>query len=128
LHTDLLHKAIESDVIPIRMQKLIYDYLIFFLDTAGLFPNYEQIEIFHRCLKKDVRFTTLLDHFADLTILDDNYFLSDYEDMRALAAAIEHLPLSLKDRYTFCIAPVNKDNPTALAYFLMVLTLIFNLK
>ena len=64
----MLHDAIHSDVVPI--------------DTAGLFPNYEQLEIFYRCLKKDVRFTTLLDHFADLTILDDHYFLSNYDTMK----------------------------------------------
>ena len=76
--------------------------------------------MFSRAFPPNVPFSTLLDQFAFHTSVDKNYFLCSLADTRALATAIEHLPLSLKNRYTFCIAPVDKSSSLSLSYFLTV--------
>jgi ATP-dependent RNA helicase SUPV3L1/SUV3 len=80
----------------------------------GLFPMFEQIESFVSLQevstiqdKEPYTFAELLSRFVQLSALDGNYFMCKYEEIAQIAQAIEHVPLSLKDRYTFCMAPCN---------------------
>ena len=43
--------------------------------------------------------------------LSDHFFFSDYEAMHKLALMLRHLPLSLRDAYTFAISPADPDDP-----------------
>lgn len=43
--------------------------------------------------------------------LNDHFFFSDYEAMHKLALMLRHLPLSLRDAYTFAISPADPDDP-----------------
>lgn len=43
--------------------------------------------------------------------LSEHYFFSDYEAMHKLALMLRHLPLPLRDAYTFAISPADPDDP-----------------
>ena len=46
----------------------------------------------------------------------DLYFLCDLTDMLGVARLLEEIPLKLKDRYTFCIAPVDTKQAELMSY------------
>lgn len=46
----------------------------------------------------------------------DLYFLCDLTDMLGVARLIEEIPLNLKDRFTFCIAPVDTKQAELMSY------------
>lgn len=58
----------------------------------------------------------MLDHFLSSARVASDFFMCDVDDMSATAKLIDDIPLQLKDRYAFCIAPVNTDDPQAMAY------------
>ena len=43
--------------------------------------------------------------------LSDHFFFSDYEAMHKLALMLRHLPLPMRDAYTFAISPADPDDP-----------------
>ena len=61
----------------------------------------------------------LLDRFADAaqgSLGGSHYALARYEDTRALAVMLRHLPLSLREAWTFAISPTDPaDEPVAAA-------------
>ena len=66
-------------------------------------------------------FVVLLKHFVQAASQlgarhQDLYFLCDLQDMLGVARLLEEIPLSLKDRYTFCIAPVDTKQTELMAY------------
>ncbi|GBG63209.1 hypothetical protein CBR_g36977 [Chara braunii] len=84
-------------------------------DGAGLFPFFEQVELFAARLP-DVNFSTLLDRFAKSTRLDGAYFLCKYDAMKRVAGMLDRVQgLTLRDRFTFCFAPVNAGDMRMLA-------------
>jgi len=46
----------------------------------------------------------------------DLYFLCDLTDMLGVARLLEEIPLKFKDRYTFCIAPVDTKQAELMSY------------
>lgn len=46
----------------------------------------------------------------------DLYFLCDLTDMLGVARLVEEIPLNLRDRYTFCIAPVDTKQAELMAF------------
>lgn len=85
---------------------------------VGLFPFYEQIELFAGKLPK-VTFPQLLDKFAENCRLDGSYFLCQQAGIKKVANMLEKVPgLSLEDRYNFCFAPVNIRDPKAMYHLL----------
>lgn len=46
----------------------------------------------------------------------NDFFLCDVDDMSTVAKLIDDIPLPLKERYSFCIAPVNTDDPQAMSF------------
>ncbi|KAL6497860.1 hypothetical protein OROHE_026887 [Orobanche hederae] len=90
------------------------DYLIECLEKpfdnvkrVGLFPFFEQVELFARQLP-DMKFPTLLERFSENCRLDDSYFLCQYIHIRKIANMLERIEgLSLENRFNFCFAPVN---------------------
>lgn len=61
----------------------------------------------------------LLDRFAEAargSLGGSHYSLARYEDIRALAVMLRHLPLSLREAWTFAISPTDPaDEPVAAA-------------
>ncbi|KAJ3021812.1 hypothetical protein HKX48_007695 [Thoreauomyces humboldtii] len=82
--------------------------------SAGLFPSLEQIEMFSQYLPGET-LSTLLDRFQDLANLDGRYFLCNLNTQREVADLIEDYPLTLRDRYTFILAPCKPKDAIAAA-------------
>ena len=75
------------------------------IDAAALFPPFEILERFAHSAP-DYSFSKLLKYFYDFAMVDGIYFHSDVTDMAAIADELEGIKLSIRDRYTFCMAPV----------------------
>ncbi|XP_010682137.2 DExH-box ATP-dependent RNA helicase DExH18, mitochondrial [Beta vulgaris subsp. vulgaris] len=85
---------------------------------VGLFPFYEQVELFAGQLP-NTTFAQLLDKFAENCRLDGSYFLCQQAGIKKVANMLEKVQgLSLEDRYNFCFAPVNIRDPKAMYHLL----------
>ncbi|XP_067408750.1 ATP-dependent RNA helicase SUPV3L1, mitochondrial isoform X2 [Emydura macquarii macquarii] len=80
------------------------------IETAGLHPTAEQIEMFAYHLP-DATLSNLIDIFVSLSQVDGLYFVCNVDDFKFLADMIQHIPLNLRARYVFCTAPINKKQP-----------------
>lgn len=59
--------------------------------------------------------------FVHLCELDDSkYFMCQMGDFKFLASMIQHVPLDIKVRYTFCCAPISMKHTFACTMFLKV--------
>lgn len=82
--------------------------------SAGLFPVFEQMELFASQLP-GLSFGTLLDRFSETCKLDGSYFLCRHDHLKKISNMLDKVKgLSLEDRYNFCFAPVNIRDPKAL--------------
>lgn len=54
------------------------------------------------------------------TVDDSLYFMCNMDDFKFLADMIQHVPLSLRARYVFCCAPINRKVPFVCTMFLKV--------
>ncbi|XP_047321740.1 DExH-box ATP-dependent RNA helicase DExH18, mitochondrial [Impatiens glandulifera] len=81
---------------------------------VGLFPFYEQVELFASQLSK-ISFAQILQQFAESCRLDGSYFFSQHDHIKKVANMLERIEgLSLEDRFNFCFAPVNVRDPKAM--------------
>lgn len=87
------------------------------VETAGLHPTAEQIEMFAYHLP-EATLSNLLDIFVSLSQVDGLYFVCNIDDFKFLADMIQHIPLHLRSRYVFCTAPINKKQPFVCTSFL----------
>ncbi|XP_027871664.1 ATP-dependent RNA helicase SUPV3L1, mitochondrial [Xiphophorus couchianus] len=87
------------------------------IETAGLHPTAEQIEMFAYQLP-DATLSNLVDIFVSLSQVDGLYFVCNIDDFKFLADMIQHIPLNLRSRYVFCTAPINKKQPFVCTSFL----------
>ncbi|KAL3633295.1 hypothetical protein CASFOL_022822 [Castilleja foliolosa] len=82
---------------------------------VGLFPFFEQVELFASQLPEMMKFSTLLEKFGESCRLDGSYFLCQHMHIRKIANMLEKIGgLSLEDRFNFCFAPVNIRDPKAM--------------
>ncbi|KAJ0587074.1 putative methyltransferase transcription factor interactor and regulator CCHC(Zn) family [Helianthus annuus] len=103
LHLDDLDYLIEC------LQKLFDE-----VKKVGLFPFYEQVELFTGQIT-DVTFFELLEKFGENCRLDGSYFLCKHNHIKKVANMLEKVQgLSLEDRFNFCFAPVNIRDPKAI--------------
>lgn len=85
---------------------------------AGLFPFYEQVELFAGQLP-NITFCQLLDKFSENCRLDGSYFLCRHDHIKKVANMLQKVQkLSLEDRFNFCFAPVNIRDPKAMFHLL----------
>ena len=56
------------------------------------------------------RLSVLIEKFVELAQMDGRYFLCSHEDMVCVSNWLNPIPLSLADRFTFAMAPVNTRN------------------
>ncbi|XP_073690088.1 ATP-dependent RNA helicase SUPV3L1, mitochondrial [Garra rufa] len=87
------------------------------IETAGLHPTAEQIEMFAYHLPQ-ATLSNLIDIFVSLAQVDGLYFVCNIDDFKFLADMIQHIPLNLRSRYVFCTAPINKKQPFVCTSFL----------
>ncbi|TYZ58626.1 hypothetical protein PybrP1_010350 [[Pythium] brassicae (nom. inval.)] len=88
------------------------------LTSAGLFPSSDQMEEFAKQMPGITDLGDLIDKYVLLARLDGDYFLCNHADMKDAAALLRDVDMKLKDRFTFCMAPVNLRNPLARRVFL----------
>lgn len=88
------------------------------LKSAGLFPSSDQMEEFAKQMPGITDLGDLIDKYVLLARLDGDYFLCNHADMKDAAALLRDIELKLKDRFTFCMAPVNLRNPLARRVFI----------
>uniref|UniRef100_A0A1I7X6D3 Suv3_C_1 domain-containing protein n=1 Tax=Heterorhabditis bacteriophora TaxID=37862 RepID=A0A1I7X6D3_HETBA len=104
----------------ISIMKSILEQPIEPINSAGIAPTFEQIETFSFHLPQ-ASFVHLLDLFVSVCSVSENYFICTVEQIRALADLIDYIPLPLKVRYTFCVAPISVESKvTASAFIKMV--------
>eukprot|EP00803_Ostreobium_quekettii_P007030 evm.model.scf_827.5 EVM.evm.TU.scf_827.5 scf_827:49902-60555(+) len=85
------------------------------MPAAGLFPEFPQIELFASQMPSE-DLSTLLWRLSEEAKLDGLYFLCKNEGMMQIAKMLQGIPqLSLRDRYTFCMAPANTRDPRVMA-------------
>ncbi|PKI37718.1 hypothetical protein CRG98_041896 [Punica granatum] len=85
---------------------------------VGLFPFYEQIELFAGQLP-NLTFSQLLEQFRENCRLDGSYFFCQHDHIKKVANMLEKVKgLSLEDRFNFCFAPVNIRDPKAMYHLL----------
>ncbi|XP_070539645.1 ATP-dependent RNA helicase SUPV3L1, mitochondrial-like [Ptychodera flava] len=87
------------------------------IEAGGLHPTAEQIEMFAYQLP-DASLSNLMDIFINLSKVNPSYFVCNMDDFKFLADMIQHIPLDLRVRYTFCCAPINKKHPFVCTSFL----------
>ncbi|KAM8876610.1 ATP-dependent RNA helicase SUPV3L1, mitochondrial isoform 2-T2 [Synchiropus picturatus] len=107
--------TMHRDDLPVL--KEILSHLVDPIETAGLHPTAEQIEMFAYHLP-DATLSNLIDIFVSLSQVDGLYFVCNIDDFKFLADMIQHIPLSLRSRYVFCTAPINKKQPFVCTSFL----------
>lgn len=107
--------TMHRDDVPIL--KEILSHSVDPIETAGLHPTAEQIEMFAYHLP-DATLSNLLDIFVSLSQVDGMYFVCNIDDFKFLADMIQHIPLNLRSRYVFCTAPINKKQPFVCTSFL----------
>ncbi|XP_050218401.1 ATP-dependent RNA helicase SUV3, mitochondrial isoform X2 [Mercurialis annua] len=79
------------------------------LERAGLFPTFDLMYMYSR-LHPEKGFYQILEHFVENAKLSPNYFIADCEEILKVAAVIDEMPLSLNDKYLFCISPVDMND------------------
>ena len=96
---------------------------------AGLLPTASHIESFaaalktYKLLSNDHHYDHLhlmLDQFSEMATLQGDYFFCRQTSMRTIAHNLVHVPISMRDKYTLCMAPVsvsNRRNMTTLLKF-----------
>uniref|UniRef100_A0A671EJW1 ATP-dependent RNA helicase SUPV3L1, mitochondrial n=1 Tax=Rhinolophus ferrumequinum TaxID=59479 RepID=A0A671EJW1_RHIFE len=94
----------------LRLLKEILNRPVDPIRAAGLHPTAEQIEMFAYHLP-DTTLSNLIDIFVDFSQVDGQYFVCNLDDFKFSAELIQHIPLSLRVRYVFCTAPINKKQP-----------------
>ncbi|XP_068168073.1 ATP-dependent RNA helicase SUPV3L1, mitochondrial isoform X2 [Antennarius striatus] len=87
------------------------------IEAAGLHPTSDQIEMFAYHLP-DATLSNLIDIFVSLSQVDGVYFVCNIDDFKFLAEMIQHIPLTLRSRYVFCTAPINKKETFVCTSFL----------
>ncbi|KAK4778386.1 hypothetical protein SAY87_018573 [Trapa incisa] len=79
------------------------------LERAGLFPTFDLFFMYSR-LRPGYGLQHIMEYFVENAKLSDNYFITDCENLLKIAAVLDHLPLSLHDKYLFCMSPTEMDD------------------
>jgi len=86
---------------------------------ATIFPEFEHIaglSEYFRKIEKNLTFTELLEVMTH-SETSNLYQLKDVTDRIQISKLIEFFEMELKDRYMFCMAPIDIDNSVVVKYF-----------
>ncbi|XP_052770482.1 ATP-dependent RNA helicase SUV3 homolog, mitochondrial-like isoform X2 [Mya arenaria] len=72
---------------------------------AGLTPTVDMIESFSFLLPH-ASLSKLLDIFVHVATMNESYFMCHQMEMKALAEVIQDIPMSMRSKFTFCVAPL----------------------
>ncbi|KAM0944088.1 putative RNA helicase [Dioscorea sansibarensis] len=79
------------------------------LEQAGLFPTCDLLLLYSR-LHSTTSLHPILEKFLEQAKLSPDYFISDAEEILKVAAVVDKLPLTLYDKYLFCMSPVDMND------------------
>ncbi|KVH97362.1 ATP-dependent RNA helicase SUV3, mitochondrial isoform X1 [Cynara cardunculus var. scolymus] len=79
------------------------------LERAGLFPTFDLLYMYSRS-HLNCGLCQILEQFLENAKLSANYFIADCEEMLKVAAVLDELPISLHDKYLFCISPADMSD------------------
>ncbi|XP_021692039.2 DExH-box ATP-dependent RNA helicase DExH16, mitochondrial isoform X2 [Hevea brasiliensis] len=99
--------CLHADDLPLLLSSLESPSPI--LETAGLFPTFDLMFMYSRLHPKSGIYQ-ILEHFLENAKLSPNYFIADCGEVLKVAAIIDEMPLSLQDKYLFCISPVDMND------------------
>lgn len=77
--------------------------------TAGLFPEFEHFEVFAG-QRPDEPYSSLLGAFEREALLDSSYFFCKQDSVVQAAQLLGELGLSVKDMFSFCMAPASASD------------------
>ncbi|CAG8714420.1 6329_t:CDS:2, partial [Acaulospora morrowiae] len=80
------------------------------LEMAGLQPTMEMVELFAHQLPGTKEFSSLLEKFEDLARVDGQYFLCNFYTQKLIANSIEHIQMTIPERFSFVTGPVNTSD------------------
>lgn len=110
---ETLHHAMACDPVPVP--------------SAALFPRFAQLSAFAGTLPEEASLVDVLDEFAARAHVDKGiFFLAHFEEMRANAMMMRHLPLTLHETYVFSISPCDPTDPDVSAALLLFATVFAN--
>ncbi|CAG8436566.1 7159_t:CDS:10 [Funneliformis mosseae] len=81
------------------------------LEVAGLQPTMEMVEQFAHQLSGIEQFEKLLEKFEDLARVDGQFFLCNFDSQKIIAKSIEHVDLTIPERFIFATSPINSSDP-----------------
>nr|XP_043624518.1 DExH-box ATP-dependent RNA helicase DExH16, mitochondrial [Erigeron canadensis] len=79
------------------------------LESAGLFPTFDLLYMYSRS-HLNCGLCQILEQFMENAKLSPNYFIADCEEMLKVAAVLDELPISLHDKYLFCLSPADMSD------------------
>lgn len=79
------------------------------LERAGLFPTFDLLSLYSR-FHSTTAFHPILERFLEKAKLSPDYFIADCEELLKVAVVVDELPLSLYDKYLFCLSPVDMND------------------
>ena len=91
-----LRAAIDTPVVP--------------LTKASVAPTLDQIALFLEATDSSVSVPEALSAFTRDAVVPEHYFARACDDMIAAARLVEHLPLTLEDRWMFAVAPCSAED------------------
>eukprot|EP01122_Echinamoeba_exundans_P012111 TRINITY_DN5001_c0_g1_i1.p2 TRINITY_DN5001_c0_g1~~TRINITY_DN5001_c0_g1_i1.p2 ORF type:complete len:312 (-),score=63.80 TRINITY_DN5001_c0_g1_i1:248-1183(-) len=106
----IVKKALKVEIGPSNPQLLTR--------SAGVLPQFEQLESLHAVMGKEATFVDVLDMFDRMATTDKHYFLCRGDPIKEVAELLQHIPLSLRDLYSFCMAPVDADNEVVAGFLI----------
>lgn len=79
------------------------------LESAGLFPTFDLLYMYSRS-HLNCGLCQILEQFVENAKLSANYFIANCEEMLKVAAVLDELPISLHDKYLFCLSPADMSD------------------
>ena len=90
------------------------------VERAGLLPTSENMEDFSNAMAslmgevESDELHLILQKFDEMATLQGDYFLCRPTQIINIAKFLADVPLSIQDKYTFCMSPVERDDPKQL--------------
>ncbi|GKB93694.1 DExH-box ATP-dependent RNA helicase DExH16, mitochondrial, partial [Tanacetum coccineum] len=79
------------------------------LESAGLFPTFDLLYMYSRS-HINCGLCQILEQFVENAKLSANYFIANCEEMMKVAAVLDEMPISLHDKYLFCLSPADMSD------------------
>jgi len=85
------------------------------VSRAGVQPTYEQVRAFGEELGDNLTLSEVLNRFESVATVDSSsYFFCDIDEQKEVAELLQRSGLSLRELYTFTLAPIDTGNPQVL--------------